>query len=470
MIYNFYHVTDVHYFSKKNFACDYRAMPQPSTQICITASEEAFKKALETIEIDEDTNTVIITGDLTNHGDAPSHEEMRVLLRKFTERGGNPYVFTDGHDYPHFPIYTIDENGNKVPAEHLPREEVVPSYYPFGRDKGFDIFSGDDTTYIAEILPGLYYIALGSARIRIDGTTYPCFSDEVMEWIKGHAEKIKEKGGVIICGAHHPVVTPSPAYETMGKGNTFYSGENSMKQLADMGVRLFFSGHTHIQCMKEITSEKGNKIYSVQTSSLSGFPPKMRKITIDTEKGTTDIRTIDIDLPELNLGMSFTDYARRGFLGIIENIPYNMEHDVEAFANTEGGINLPKDLILKHPKTVMFIGRKVNGITYSKMAKFSKKYHSLKKSDYADVKDKKFVDLAMEIVANLYRGNANYSPDTVEYKLMTASVKKIEKLLSLFRVDIKKALSGYTLSEFIEPLLYNSGLDDDNVTLETKFV
>lgn len=468
MIYKFYHVTDVHYFSKKNFACDYRTMPQPSTQICITASEEAFLKALEIIEKDEETDTVIITGDLTNHGDAPSHEEMRTLLREFTERGGRPYVVTDIHDYPYFETYTVDENGKNVPAEHLEREEVVPTYYPFGRDKGFDSFD-DDTTYIAEILPGLYYIALGYDEITIDGTAYPCFSDELMNWVKGHSEKIKEKGGILILSTHRPVVAPSPAYQIMGKGHTFAYGEKSLKQFADMGIQLFFSGHSHIQCMKEIVSEKGNRIYSIQTSALSGFPPKMRKITIDTEKGTTDIRTIDIDLPELNLGMSFTEYARKGFLGIIESIPYNMEHDVEAFANTEGGISLPKELILKHPKTVMYLGRKVNGITYEKLAKFSKKYHNLKESDYSDVKDKKFVDLAMEIVANLYRGNAAYSPDTVEYKLMMGSVKKIEKLLSALHIDITKALSGYTLSEFIEPLLYNSGLDDDNVTLSTDF-
>ena len=154
--------------------------------------------------------------------------------------------------------------------------------------------------------------------------------------------------------------------------------------------------------------------------------------------------------------------------GIIEDIPYNMEHDVEAFANTEGGISLPKDLIMKHPKTVMFLGRKLNSLTYAKIAKFSKKYHDLKPNDYEDCKDKKFVNLVLELVANLYRGNAHYSPDTVEYKITMGSFKKIEKLLSTFRVDAKKILSGYTLSEFVEPLLYNSGLDDDNATVSIK--
>lgn len=463
MVYSFYHVTDVHYLSKRNFACDYREFPQPDTQICILKSEEAFKKALEIIEADKDTKTVIITGDLTDHGEAYSHEEVRDLLREFTEKGGNPFVYTDNHDYPYFKIYSYGKNGEPVPDEHLPEETVKEMYFPYGRGKAFDTFD-DGTTYIAEILPNLYHIVMGYDAEDKESLHYPYFSDELMAWVRGHVEKAKEKGAVVTCSTHRPVVAPSPAYEVVGKGHTFIDGEKRMKELADMGVRLFFSGHSHVQCMRDVVSEKGNRIYSVQTSSLSGFPPKMRKITIDTEKATADIRTIDIDLPDL--GMSFTEYARKGFLGIIEEIPYNMEHDVEAFANTQGGVSLPKDFIMKHPKIVMFLGRKLNGLTYGKVAKFSKKYHSLKESDYADVKDKKFVNLLLEAIANLYRGNAPYSPDTVEYQITMGTVKKIEKLLSVLRIDLKKSLGGYSMSEFIEPLLYNSGLDDDNVTLK----
>ncbi len=466
MIYNFYHITDVHYYSKKNYKYDYVTAPQAHTEICMRASEEAFKKALDIIEKDEDTNTVIITGDLTNHGERYSHDEVTAILKEITEKGLNPYVVTDSHDYPDFAVHDIDENGKKVRfTDHLKREEVVPMYYPYGRDKGFDSFT-DDTTYIAEILPGLYYIALG--YVFDSQGRGSVFTDELMAWVKGHVEKIKAEGGTVICGTHRPIVAPSPAYEVMGKGNTFFGGEDRAKEFADMGVRLFFSGHTHIQCMKEIISDNGNKIYSVQTSSLAGFPPKMRKITIDTDKGTADVRTIDLDLPELNLGMNFTEYARKGFLGIIESIPYNMEHDIEAFLKTDGGISLPKDLIEKHPKVVMFLGRKLNGLTYGKVAKFSKKYHGLKAKDYADSKDKKFVDLVMELVANLYRGNANFAPDSVEYKITLGTMKKLDKLLGTFRVDTRNLLRGYTLAEFVEPLLYNSTIDDDNATLDIR--
>lgn len=466
MIYSFYHITDVHYYSKKNFRCDLSTFPQPSTQICILKSEEAFKKALETVRNDNDTSTVIITGDLTNHGESYSHEEVRDLLQKFTEDGGNVFVYTDNHDYPNFPVHSYDEKGNKVPVEHMPEKEVKEMYYPYGRDKAFEIYSGDDTTYIAEILPGLYYIALGYDVEDRESIHNPYFSDELMSWVKAQVLKAKEKGATVICSTHRPIVAPSPAYEVVGKGHSFIDGDRRMKELADMGVRLFFSGHTHIQCMKEITSDNGNRIFSVQTSSLAAFPPKMRKITIDTEKNTADIRTIDIELPDLDV--PFAEYAKRGFLGIIESIPYNMEHDVEAFANTDGGISLPKDLILKHPKIVMFLGRNLNGLTYGKVAKFSRKYHKLTERELADIKDRKFVKLILELVSNLYRGNAPYSPDTAEYKITMGSFKKIEKLISVFGINSKKLLGGYTLPEFVEPLLYNSGLDDDNVTVSLK--
>ena len=147
IVYNFYHITDVHYYSKRNFRCDWRTFPQPNTQICILKSEEAFVKALEIIKEDEDT--VIITGDITNHGESYSHEEVRDILREFIEKGGNPFVYTDNHDYPYFQIHAFGDNGENIPTEHLPEDEVKKMYNHFGRDKAFDTFD-DGTTYISQ--------------------------------------------------------------------------------------------------------------------------------------------------------------------------------------------------------------------------------------------------------------------------------------------------------------------------------
>lgn len=465
MIYSFYHLTDLHYYSKKNFACDPWSLPQPEGQISFRESEEINKKAFEIILNDPDTKTAIITGDLTDNGDEESHKEMLALLTDFTEKGGNPFAFTDSHDYPWFGISKYDKNGKRIPNTHLPEDNVKRMYFPFGRNKSIKVYESDSITFCAELFPGLYYIALGYDYTSQDNVHDPKFSDSLISWALETVRELKAKGSTVVCGTHWPPVAPSPIYKTLAKGNTFVNGEEFLKRLADEGVRMFFSGHTHIQKINMLESESGNKIYSIGTSALVGFPPKMRKITIDTEKSTAKIETINMEVPELNLPVSLIEYTKNGFLGSIENIPYNMEHDVNAFANTGGGITLPKDLILKHPKIVMFLGKKLNSLTYGKVAKFSKKYNGLKKKDYEIIKDKLVVPFVFEIVEALYKGNPPYSPETLEYKIATGLAKKLDKIASNFKFDVKKLLNGYTFEEVLKPLLYNDSVDDDNAEI-----
>lgn len=465
MIYSFYHLTDLHYYSKRNFACDPWSLPQPDGQISFRESEEINKKAFEIILNDSETKTVIITGDLTDNGDKFSHEEMSALLSNFTEKGGRPFVFTDSHDYPWFDIFKYDENGNKIPNEHLPEDEVIPMYYPFGRDKAIAVYDGDKNSYVAELFPKLRYIAMGYDYTSEDKLHDPKFSNSLMRWVTEQIRLAKKDGAAVICGTHWPVVLPSPVYGILAKGNTFVNGEECLRILADEDVGLFFSGHSHIQRIREVMSDIGNKIYSVSTSALVGFPPKMRKITIDTDKRTAEIRTINMEVPELNLDMSLTDYTRKGFLGSLEQIPYNMEHDVEAFAETGGGVTLPKDIILKHPKIVMFLGKKLNGLTYGKAAKFSSKYHNMEKEEYSNIAENKVVPFIFDIVAGLYQGNQSYSPDTAEYKIAMAVAKKLDDIASKLKINIPKILGGYSLSQMLKPLLYNSGIDDDNADI-----
>ena len=102
------------------------------------------------------------------------------------------------------------------------------------------------------------------------------------------------------------------------------------------------------------------------------------------------------------------------------------------------------------------------------MAKFSKKYHGMKKQEYAHLENEKVVPFIFELVAGLYKGNPPYSPDTVEYKIAMGVIKKATKISKTLHIDIKKILGGFTLEEFVEPLLYNSGLDDDNLKINIK--
>lgn len=80
MKYVFYHMTDTHYYSKKNYDTDPWRLPQWNDQIAMRESEEIIKKAFSIIENDKEADAVILTGDITHHGDKESCEEMLQIL------------------------------------------------------------------------------------------------------------------------------------------------------------------------------------------------------------------------------------------------------------------------------------------------------------------------------------------------------------------------------------------------------
>lgn len=49
MVYSFYHMTDLHYYSKKNFGCDPWSLLQFNRQISFSESEEINRKAFQMI-------------------------------------------------------------------------------------------------------------------------------------------------------------------------------------------------------------------------------------------------------------------------------------------------------------------------------------------------------------------------------------------------------------------------------------
>lgn len=83
-------------------------------------------------------------------------------------------------------------------------------------------------------------------------------------------------------------------------------------RLADSGVNLVFTGHTHMQNIAVKRTEKGNAFYDVNTSSLVGYPTAIRKVTIDDEK--IDVRTEQIDDFDFDRnGLSVNDYLKNHF-------------------------------------------------------------------------------------------------------------------------------------------------------------
>lgn len=459
MKYVFYHITDTHYYSKNNYDGDPWSLPQWNDQIAMRESEEIIKKAFSIISNDKEAEAVILTGDITHHGDEDSCNEMLRILND-TEKQKNVIAFIDYHDY--FPEgIRFDKDGNPYPKKATTREKVEPLFAKFNTDKAVDIYK-DNFSCVIELNEKLRFLIM-SYESNEKG---PYISDEYLEWVKTQSNKAKQEGSLLIAGIHPPLISPNPAYSIMGKGNIVVNSEEVSEKLANAGIPLILCGHSHMQAINSIKNSDGSKLYCVSTASLVGSPPKMRRIVFDSQNMTFDIETITIDLPELNLGMPLVDYCRKGFLGSLEEIPYNMQYDIEKFIETGGGVNLPKKFIKRHKRLVVFLGKKLNNLDFGKLAKFSKRITKLKKRDYSEISDKKIVPFIFRVIDGIYSGNRILSADSNEYIILIGCVTRLDKFIKLFKIDIKRLTGFNSLSSIIKPLLVNTGLDNDNCIIK----
>ena len=74
----FYVMTDIHLYSKRNWLADPYKWERKATQLQLRESEEILREAFDYILKDPTTNTVLITGDLTDNGEITSHFHSRL--------------------------------------------------------------------------------------------------------------------------------------------------------------------------------------------------------------------------------------------------------------------------------------------------------------------------------------------------------------------------------------------------------
>lgn len=366
MEFSFYHITDSHYFSKKNYDASPWETPRYNDQLTIRESEELLKGALDIVKADGDAKSVFLTGDITERGDIDSLNECYALLSEY-DRELSVYAFLDTHDYfSDAAVTRFDAEGKRygVKIDNEPEKNSVRNAFKkFGTEKAKYVYTDGFTCFI-EVSAGIYYIQLRNYE---NEKGFRVFDDAMIDWVVEKAEKLKKQGAFMFAGVHIPVMTPSPIYIILGNGSVPVNGEEIAERFADAGISFIISGHSHIHSIRRRVSKKGCVCYEIGTGSLGGYPGKIRKITIDTEQNKVTVKSLYVNPCELKLGKSVSEYGKEIFTESISPVFYNMEHNVEELLKTGGGVKFPEKAILKHKKLIMKMGKKINGLTFGKI-------------------------------------------------------------------------------------------------------
>ncbi len=464
-------ISDLHYSSKKIIS----DKPDRNMLLHRYAAETALRMASEQEGID----TILLTGDLTDCGDKESHLEFIELLRSIKAKGKKIYALTATHDFnlgkayvrkfggesiykstpwdaayfdpeaADFRALLKDEYKNLSEAEYTPvlfpactRGELWGLYREFGRDQAVSVCD-EGSSYCVELDSETWCLMLNDDYRDPDrsglSSNYPtaCY-----KWINETVKEAKNKGKFIFACTHHPVVPPVPAYK-IGGGDMNMRGAFVGHRLADMGVDLVLSGHTHFCDIGYMCSDKGNGLYNITTPGIKNYPPQFRIVELDGLNGRIKTETVEIkSVNDIDFGgKTLKQYLRDDFISGYEN----------KFAG------------LKKPLNRIVAGLKVKHLY--PLCRYSAK---LTRAEYKSIKSKRIFDIIMELVLNMLGGDGAFTPDTPVYKFMMGLSAVLDSVIDAQPfADIKnKKLKGYSISEIIEPMLFNNFIHDGNAEFD----
>ena len=459
-------ISDLHYISPKVIIDDKNA----------TISSACSLQALKDAQDRDDIDTILLTGDLTDRGDKPSHDELLGMLREMKAKGKKIFVLTATHDFNHHRACTRMRGDTKanftakpwelpyfVPEEtdfrailkpefaELSDEEITPKfldvytplelwdlYREFGRDEAYSV-DNEGYSYCIDLDDDTRCLMLHDSfrneeALSDNSPTYP---PATLRWIRQMKKEADRDGKFLFICTHHPLVPPSPAYR-IGAGNRNMRSEYSVHTLADMGINLAITGHTHFADVGFGKSPEGNTLCDITTPSVRAYPPRYRIIDLDGKNGKIKYECITISQPDVDTdGLPIEEYLRT-----------QLKNEY-----------LGKMLKLQKPLNKIVTEMRVKDFYF-----ICKNAAKLTNEEFDSVKDIKFFDLIIDTVFNMLSGDGKFTPETPEYKLLMGLAATLDSIIDAqpFVNLRKKLLKGYSVRDVIEPLCYNASVPDNN--------
>ena len=442
----FYVITDLHYY--KNDLGAYGEAYERSMEFeqkCFAETQAINEAIFDWLAKAEDSDIVLVAGDLTYWGEKEGHKALSALMHDFQEKSGKRiYLVTAGHDFDRSP-HAYDDNG-RHPLEGTKFTEL----YGFYKDFGY-------TEAVAFNEPHLSYVAQLSADVRllvicndIDGERHVTYDDDFLSWIETQAKQAQQDGQMMIAMEHYPVLPGQPVFALIGDTRQA-EAEKLVAVLADNGVHLIFTGHMHNQSINVAETAKGNKFYDVCTGCAVATPAYIRRVTLE-DTATARIESIPIPPFEWDKqGLSQEAYLQRQFDRMLRSYVAAMQNDPKRFLRKLGVKPTPA-----LERIVPFFGKRIARMTVGQFARLL-----LVKAD-PQIKDDSFADLAIAFVRSVFEGNQPY----VEGTPGGDTLLRIFKRLRPFFHNCK-GTQGETL-DFYETMKHtagNYGIDDYNAVL-----
>lgn len=359
---------------------------------------------------------VFICGDIATYSRERGNDQKEVAEKfKVFEKatGKQVYVINGNHD-----------NGAGSQVDSAKFREI---YYELGYDKAFSV---DESccSYATELNDKYVLIALDSFDERymlangVDSAR--------LKWVKEQADYAKKNGKYPIVIMHHNLLEHQPLETILNDKYIVSFPETVASLFAEWGIKLVFSGHTHINDVASYTTPTGKTVYDFCNAALNSYPLNYKTFKLTDEKISYETKSIEmIDYAALSsvvktgyterqtqlLKTDFKQFAKEYNVGNVLSLVTNgispeligIDGDSALYAPVKK-ITDALAILLKKP----LYGE--NSIS-SQAVRYS---IDIPKTNYNDMSE-----LITEIYCDVVSGDRNYEFDGPEIKIILAVVE-----------------------------------------------
>ncbi len=234
---------------------------------------------------------ILITGDLTKDGERISHEMLvNRYLKPAKARGMRIFVIPGNHDVnnPHAKIY---DGSRTLRTATVSAADFADIY----RDFGYGEAIARDTaslSYVVQLDSHTRLIAVDACRYEDNDfekdicVTGGRIKPETMDFIRRQTKEAHSLGQEVMMTMHHGLVNHFKWQDKVMKEYLVDNWKKQAKAIADMGIRICFTGHFHAQ---DVSQKYG--VTDMETGSTVSHPQPFRLVEVDTDNCTLRVRS-----------------------------------------------------------------------------------------------------------------------------------------------------------------------------------
>lgn len=241
-----------------------------------------------------DIDILLISGDMTKDGEKQSHIDLVKKLQPLRDKGIRIYVVPGNHDI-NMPYASLYKGETVQKAENVDPVEFEQIYTDCGYSKALYRDTAS-LSYVTELSNNIWLVAIDGCRYKeyINNSISGGKINEHTEmWLRSMFLEAKRKNKLVLGMMHHALVEHFPYQEMLFSQYIIDDWKHYADLFADSGMKAIFTGHFHANDITEYISGEQNKIYDIETGSLTSYAFPYRFVTIRDSGMDVETRNVE---------------------------------------------------------------------------------------------------------------------------------------------------------------------------------